>query len=517
MAGGIGSGYRSSGSHRVFVLVDEDAVKGVFFSWDAAEDFADAHGHSLEMLMEYETPGDHPDHLHLMAAKWESGWKFQGEWSQRTLNWQTPPKQVRLEHYHAKGDEFSLFRTWVFDWEPGLLLKVNPMAPDQAFEKISPRQQPSGSGAPAEETRKADKAGESETEKKSPDGDFEPDFPTDSEKEPPKKKSYFQDYDTDFESKEPDINFDDSDALVSDKIDTSPSFPSPVRKLPKIVQRADKLQDTLGTKGLPKREKPPEEKEPSVVEDKPEEPQKVKPKLRLTPTPVPIEDKPEETKPDAPAPAKSRIIKKSTLKLRKKAAPEPIPAFKATSTHGTLAGSKPETKAEQDDADEASKSAKRVWSPKLIFTVVSLVACWIVGLLWALIPEASAESIVAEIATLNQARLIVVEPKMVYFQFDVDPVHQERYIKNLNLKPIPKDEPIPIPTYHALSTWEQVGVYVRPPYANIEVKEWWDIKKRDIQYGFYRQWEDGSILILDFESDTILGWAQAKYLKEILN
>ena len=522
MVGGIGSGYRSSGGHRVFVLIDNDSAKGVFFSWDAAEDFADQYGYSLENLMEYETPSDHPDHLHLMAAKWDSEWIFQGEWSNKVAKWQTPPRQIRLDHYHARGDEFHLFRSREFDWTPGLLAKINPMAPDKAFDVTAAKPTRSIPEPPPDRP-------EEEAPPEPPEDEETPYFPdyktadnrdkhTGSTSEKP-KKSYFQDYETDFESNEPEISFDDSDAMMSDKIDTSPSFPSPVRKLPKIVEQADKLQDIFGTKGLPDREE--SNQDDNEDPEQPNEPLlKSKPRLRLTPLPVPVEEKTEKATPITPE--KSRIIKKSSLKLRQKTAPEPIPAFKPTSTHGALLDNRlsSESTPSQEDAsgkDGTSSKPRKVWSPKLIGTVVAMVVSWIAGILWAVIPEPSAASIVAEVATLNRARMVIVEPQMLWYQFDVEPVHQERFIQNLNLQPIPKTEPVPFPTYHTMDTWAKPEVYIRPPYAQIEVEEWWIIKQRIIQHGFYRKWEDGSILILDFESDTILGWAQAKHLKDILN
>ncbi|MEX0332124.1 MAG: hypothetical protein AB3N64_11930, partial [Puniceicoccaceae bacterium] len=132
MAGSLGMG--PSGRQRVFVLVDKGSAQGVFNSWEAAETYADENKFSLDHLMEYITRSDHPDHLHLMAAQWEGDWEFQGEWTKQAPKWQTPPKKVRLDHYHARGGGFSLLRQKEFTWESGLLWKVNPMAPEEALK-----------------------------------------------------------------------------------------------------------------------------------------------------------------------------------------------------------------------------------------------------------------------------------------------------------------------------------------------------------------------------------------------
>ena len=166
---------------------------------------------------------------------------------------------------------------------------------------------------------------------------------------------------------------------------------------------------------------------------------------------------------------------------------------------------------------EHSVTPRKVWSLKLILTVVGCVLFWAAGLFWVLRPEPTAASIVAEVATLGRARTIVVEPEMVFFQLDIPPAHQERWIETQQMEPIDPLQPIGIPTYHAIDTWEKPAGYIRPPYAAVEVDEWWNLRQWNIQYGFTREWEDGSIMILDFESDTLIGWVRAKLLREVMN
>ncbi|HSH09582.1 MAG TPA: hypothetical protein VK995_04295, partial [Oceanipulchritudo sp.] len=121
------------------------------------------------------------------------------------------------------------------------------------------------------------------------------------------------------------------------------------------------------------------------------------------------------------------------------------------------------------------------------------------------------------LASLRNARTIVFEPDMVFFQLEVEPSHQERWIQSLRLKPLEKDAFLTMPTYHALDTWTRPEGFVRPPYAMVEVEEWLDLRLRKIQYAFVHRWDDGSILILDLESDMMIGWGYAKRYPELLN
>jgi hypothetical protein len=100
---------------------------------------------------------------------------------------------------------------------------------------------------------------------------------------------------------------------------------------------------------------------------------------------------------------------------------------------------------------------------------------------------------------------------------EVDPIDQQRWVKSLQLDPISEADPFFIPTYHTLDTWQKGQGFVRPPYADIEVREWWKLRLRTVRYGFYHQWDDGSILLLDLESDLLIGWSYAARLPDLLN
>ena len=166
---------------------------------------------------------------------------------------------------------------------------------------------------------------------------------------------------------------------------------------------------------------------------------------------------------------------------------------------------------------KAEMKVRRVWSIRLILTVALLCVCWAVGIFWVFRPEPTAAKIIFDVTSLNSARKKIMEPEMVFFQLPVDPVHQERWIQSLKLQPIPDGQIVSVPTYHALDTWEKTSGFIRPPYSETEVAEWWDLRLRNIRYGFVHRWEDGTFLILDLESDMLIGWAKAKTIPEFLN
>ena len=504
MAGPVGMG-SSSGRQRVFVLVDKGSAQGVFTSWEAAETYADEHKFSLDHLMEYITRSDHPDHLHLMAAKWDGDWEFQGEWTRQAPKWPSPPKKVRLDHYHARGGGFQLLRQKEFTWEPGLLWKVNPMAPEEAlrtelppvssgetkspdWKPILTPLKPLGPGGPsiekpAEPPRESTPATPSPVEKPAPEGPRQP-VPS---------------------------------AGVGSQDRPPPPGQAPAKSL--VTEPEPPVEEESGPKGPATQPPSPAKPKLSVVEPGSKPPAEKQAAAKGSSA----DSHPETGKP------KITFQKKSTLRLRsKKGAPEPIPSFKPIVTPPDLAGSSPSSVelAQQQEAalakaeaerQKASMKVRRVWSIRLILTMVFLVACWGAGIFWVFRPEPTVANILFGVTSLNSARTKIMEPEMVFFQLPVDPVNQDRWIQNLKLQPIREGQIISIPTYHALDTWEKGSGFVRPPFSLTEVDEWWDLRLRKIRYGFTHPWEDGTILVLDLESDTMIGWAKAKNLPEILN
>ena len=417
MAGQLG------GRRRVFVLVDKGLAQGVFTSWDAAEAYADEHRFSLDHLMEYETRLDHPDHLHLMAAEWEGEWSFQGEWTRIPPKWPKPPRKIRLDHYHAKGNEFHLLRQKEVDWEANLLGRINPMAPEHA--------------------------------------------------------------------------------LVAD----GQAARKPIQ--PQVPQWKPKLTPL----------KPPastvlmEETEPPVGELGPEA-AKVEEKASVSP--------PEVTKP------RISFQKKQPLRLRSRTGPQPIPSFRPTvamvadpgegkSTVELAHADLESARGEQGKDEMESGKPRRIWSLRLIISLAAVAACWAGGVYWVLRPEPPAASLVAQVASLNSASKLILEPEMVFFQLPVEPAYQERWIQSLGLKVIPEAQSRMVPTLHALSTWAKPDGFIRPPYSMTEVDEWWKLRLREVKYGFTYDWDDGYSMILDFESDLLISFAPAGRLREVLN
>lgn len=441
MAGQVGGNRPYGIRKRVFVLVADSNVQGVFTTWDAAEAYAEKHSLPLDKLMEYETSRSDPDHLHLLTVQWESTWAFHGQWPRKTPNWPYPPKKVRIDHYHLRDNRFYLFRQKEFEWQSDLFLKVNPMAPDRALEPKSP-------------TVRADSG-------------LKPVQPT-------KGLKPLQ-----------------GPAGGNQNKDTAKSEPA--------ASNEDIQKEEASSK-----------KEP------------VKLAQPTPPGTIKTDNKPEVT--DRP-PDQIPFRKKPALRLKTGKSPQPIPTFQSTPTTDDaksvssveMAYKDPAAAPKKKVTHEPAGKTKRVWSIKLILPLVALVACWAGGLWWALRPEPTAAMKIAEVVTLSNASKIVLEPDTVFFQLPVDPIHQERWIQSLGMQPINEQIGVRIPTHHALSIWEQADKYIRPPYALVEVDEWMDIKLRDVRFGFKYEWEDGCIIILDLESDQMIGWTRIKDLSNLMN
>ncbi len=529
MAGPVGS-RSGSGRRRVFVLVDGGIVRGIFNTWDDAEAYADENRFSLDHLMEYETRKDFPDHLHLMEARWGDDWVFQGQWSKYLPKWDRPPEKIRLDHFHFKGSQFELFRQKEFEYFDGIVDRINPMAPDSALvtELIAPKP-PSPAGDPGPSLGRLEPAPDEPAEVEEPAGEstdpgleepgveaYSPEYPgiePDTEEAPPQ------------EAVEPEPQ-DDSEA--SDEPESSPEpEEEPIQEPPSREQ--PKPAPVKLNLAKPPQEPPAEEHEKAekATGDEPSKPEIPGPPPRKPAISYPESD-PEEFSDLKPQPRISFQKKANPLRLKSKGEPQPIPSFKPTSAPPVapigkqssveLAYAQQEVEERKiKEAEEKAAKGRRVWSLRLIFTVIVMVLCWAGGLYWVLRPEPTAASIVSQITSLSSAKVMIFEPDMVFFQLPVDPIHQERWVKSLELKPIPRGEAMVMPTYHALDTWSRPEGFVRPPYSVTEVDEWLDLRTRKIAYGFSLTWEDGSVIILDLESDMLIGWGYAERYPEILN
>jgi hypothetical protein len=461
MAGAVGS-TSPAGRRRVFVLVDKGIAQGVFLSWDAAESFADEHRLSLDHLMEYETSRDYPDHLHLMAAMWEEDWEFQGEWTREVPDWGVPPKKVRLDHYHAKADGFHILRQKEFDWKAGLLEKINPMAPDTAIKPA----EPSVPAGPARQWKpKLAPLKPMYPPAKAPS---EPLVPPEPGKDMPEEPS----------AGEPEQLEADKPAAVE------PAHPAPAPQEPET--------------SLPSGES--SSSRPDVQPSAPTG-QGIKPKIAFQ--------------------------KRQPLRLKRDAGPKPIPSFKPTAPPPVdpISGKvetpvpvKRETVPDFGFEEEKPEKPSRIWPMRVILPVLAVPLFWALGVYWWVFkPAPTAAETAARATSLASARALIIEPEMAFFQLQVDPIHQQRWIMSLNMNPIGRENVRTIPTFHALETWAKPEGFIRPPYSLVEVDEWWNLRLRKVKFGFSLDWEDGSALILDLESDTLIGWMPAGRLQEVLN
>jgi hypothetical protein len=381
-----------SAQRRAFVLVDKDTAQGVFSSWDAAETFADENHFSLDRLLEFETNRDHPDHLHLMAAKWEDGWKFVGEWSKFAPYWESAPSHIRLDHYHARGRNFVIFRQIEFPWKPGLLQTINPMAPDEALRFDEPVKPAPESPRPPQFQPK-----------------LSPLKPL-GRPQPPKP------------------------AETPDKPVRGPLIPEPEPPVEETPANTETQKPQLAASRTPNA--PLEIADGEVAGLSPNAPkpkisfQKRKP-LRLKsqkqgPKPIP------DFKPAPPPPTSTVDPHHSSVELAQAQVAAQVAAVR-----------------EQRDAGE---KPRRIWPLRVLIPIFSIFLCWGGGLYWVFKPEPTAQNMLTQVTTLARARVLVIEPGQIFFQLKVDPIDQQRWVKSLQLDPISEADPFFIPTYHTLDT-----------------------------------------------------------------
>lgn len=387
MAGTV-SGQSGRASRRVFVLVADRQLRGVFLSWEEADAFAEANRVSLEGLLEFTTRSDHPDVLLLCSALWDRDWEFVGQWASSTAPFEKRPQKVRLDYYQLSATDARRIHQRDFPWQRDLFQKIDPLG--------------TSSMPPVD---------------------------------PP----------------------------------VAPPVPDPRVRPPRLSLRTPDSAQGSG---------------PS------------KPRLRLkhrtTPPPIPRfapQEIPEEGE-LAPASVVLDSVHEEMEKLAhsgglKSAPPEPDPDIEIRSLQPYLA-----------------------W--------FAVVACWALGLFLFLQPRPTATEAALSLISLAQADLIAIEPGQVFFQLKVPPIHQRRWSQSLGLEPIPGGRIIRVPQHHALSTWAQPAGYFDPPFAESEVRDWWELRFRKIINGYYRELEDGGILVLDLNDDLLIGWAGIDQLKDEL-
>lgn len=221
---------------------------------------------------------------------------------------------------------------------------------------------------------------------------------------------------------------------------------------------------------------------------------------------------------------------KARLKLRQAPSVQPIiwsaPAAEASriSSASSKAAGKSSANAARPGvavADGAEMANRVQGAPgqglRRALPLLGMLLCWGLGSWLAWRPEPGAGSQLARLQSLASARMVVIEPDWVYFSLPVEPIHQDRWVRSLNLKPIPFNDAIPVPNLHALETWEKRAQFVRPPYAIAEVEAWWALRRRKVTYGFFRDLGDGALLVMDLEANALVGWASPQQLRGIFN
>ncbi len=472
-------GAAGAGRRRVFVLVDKGIARGVFTSWEAAEAYADQHHYSLEHLLEFETDPDHPDHLHLLAAKWDGDWEYHGRLEKFAPAWPTPPRRVRLDHYQAKGDTFQLLRQKEFVWDSTLLARIDPMAPDSVLDAaFAPP--PKAMAPPPVLPGKSTLSQMAAAEWRPKLAPLKTPAPAPGPAMPPAGPKP--------------LLTEAGPSTEEPSADTAtPAAPSRPPVAPVKPRLAEPMIERRSV-GPSKPETGPSQPE-GLVRD-------AQPRITL-PGKKPLRLKTERPTPPLAGPRPIPVFAPV-------APPPAVPVAAPAKIGSTAAG-------EQEPGPTGPVRVRRIWPLRLIAPLVAIVLCWAGGIWWALRPEPTAASILPTITSLANARVILIEPGIIYFNLPVDPIHQRRWIASLELEAIPSGQTIALPFFHTLETWSRPTGFVRPPYADIEVDEWWDLRLRKVSYGFYHRWDDGSIIVLDLESDQLIGWARARLLRQKLN
>jgi hypothetical protein len=412
MSRGTGSDRR-----RVFVVLLGDDSLMLFPTWEAAEQCADKRQLPLDHIHEFETDLHHPEHLHLLFAASGGAWDFHGKWPTREPEWKIQPDRIRLEHFHVQGPGFRLFRRKVFPWRPGLLARIDPMAPEAVLNEFVQPMAPSKTPGPS------DAAEGSQTEKR----------PLRLKRDRPP-----------------------SDAPPSSRRSSSPE--NAIR--PPVTPR------------LPIRPEPEPVAEPAPSQKAAPPPE----------TPVPSPAVEETVRPPKSIPAEAEPEPESTPESSPESTPEPHP-----------------------------EKVRRIWPMRLIAVTACTVLFWIAGLVYPFLPVRTTEEIIAPVAPLRQATRVAIEPGFIYFERPVDPIHQQRWVQTLELDPIPFGRSLSVPAYEVLISWERPEVLIPPPFSGESVAEWWNPRQRRVAHGFYHQWEDGSLLILDLQRNALVGWGQARH------
>lgn len=263
---------------------------------------------------------------------------------------------------------------------------------------------------------------------------------------------------------------------------------------------------------------------------------------KATEPPVPSSEPQPAQKPDSResvpiSPPKARLtLAKGSGLFSRRNAPAPIPAFK---TDPNAAGPAVDfdTRRAQQPIDEAQEREARFVPIHLredaegdfdlphghtlirLLALTGVVLCWVIGLFLALRKDSGELGDLGQILSLQTADVVTIEPDRVFFRLPVEPSQQMRWARNLKLQPIESGREFRLPTLHLLRSWEKPDTFIRAPFSIVEVTDWWDspLHRQVVSRGYYREWPDGSLLILDLSSDQLIGWARVHQLAEVMN
>ena len=239
--------------------------------------------------------------------------------------------------------------------------------------------------------------------------------------------------------------------------------------------------------------------------------------------------------PPTPSPRARLNLSKASGLLRKNA-PAPIPSFAhdpaAAVLNPDLQGGLPAREEPFDEEpqeafvplhlqEEPSKKIKRTrpGSLKTWLAAIALLAGWTIGIFLAMQKDPSQLDALGSLLSLELAEIETIEPDRVYFRLPVEPSQQQRWARSLKMTPIDPERPFRMPTLHVLRSWEKPNTFIRPPYSPAEVEDWWSspLHRQIISQGFFLEWEDDSLLVLDFASDQLIGWAHVHQLNAVMN
>lgn len=563
MAGEVGSPGNPE-HRRVFVLVDRDQIQGVFGSWEAAEFYADKHKLPLDHLMEYVTRRKHPDDLHLMVAKWDAKWVFQGEWSREAPRWKRPPEKVRLDHYKVEGKGFTLFRRKEFPWETGLLLKIDPMAPDLvldqfkarspgparpewrpklgALKSLSPQAKPGPAPLAPKPSVPPRPAGPLLPPEPPPSGEpvLPPEPPLDEAPPPAPAEPASP---PPGEEPESPRTKPESQPTPSAPEPTPPApEPEPAQSEPEPAEPEPPVAEREPPKPEAARPEPPKPPEPRPVSFKPriEAPQPKAPE----PEPEPPQPEPKAPEPKAPRPVLSEASPKPVPAPRKRPEPrtgkpslklrtredetQPIPHYQPAPGQEAPHPVKPEAplsakKTEvlyRSDLEEEEETGpveiKTVWPLRLKFTLAAILVLWAIGIYRVFHEEPSAAFLAPTFTSLDPGRMVAVDKDYLHFEQTIEPVFLHQWIVDLELNPIPMGQSYTLPVTGPLQDWEQPGRTIEPPESIETIQNWWEPHLRTVATGYYRSWEDGSLIILEMETGSLLGWVHKDHLVELM-